>query len=227
LFEERVVLVTGSSKGIGKSTALYFLKNGANVVFNYSKDGPHITKLKQLLSEFEDRYLLCQADVSDVNQVRKMFKEIKEKWGKLDIVVNNAGITSDGWVMMMGDQKWDSVLDVNLKGTFLCIREAARMMSRSKSGVIINVTSTSGIKGQPGQANYSASKGGVIALTRTVAKELAPYGIRVNAVAPGFIKTAMTTSIPQDILENYKKLIPVGRIGETDEVAEVIGVSGI
>jgi 3-oxoacyl-[acyl-carrier protein] reductase len=152
-----------------------------------------------------------------------MFKAIKNKWGQLDILVSNAGITRDSWLMMMGDKNWDDVLNINLKGTFFCIREASKMMAAKKQGVIINVSSTSGLKGQPGQANYSASKGGIIAMTKTLSRELASYNIRVNCIAPGFIHTGMTNNMPQNTLDSYIQHIPLGRIGEANEVAETIG----
>lgn len=223
MFTDKIVLVTGASKGIGKSTALYFLKEGAKVIFNYSKEGSHVEELKKELQNYPDTSLLYCADVSEVNSVRAMFKEIKSRWGKLDILINNAGITRDGWVMMMGDKNWEDVLNVNLKGTFLCVREAAKLMGPKKQGVIINLSSTSGLKGQVGQANYSASKGGIIALTKTLSRELASYNIRVNCVAPGFIHTGMTTSMPKDTLDSYIQHIPLGRVGGANEVAETIG----
>ena len=223
LFKDKVVLVTGASKGIGRATALYFLNEGAKVIINYSKEGNHIKELKDMVSNKEDRILFFCADVSNVSSVREMFKAIKNKWGQLDILVSNAGITRDSWLMMMGDKNWDDVLNINLKGTFFCIREASKMMAAKKQGVIINVSSTSGLKGQPGQANYSASKGGIIAMTKTLSRELASYNIRVNCIAPGFIHTGMTNNMPQNTLDSYIQHIPLGRIGEANEVAETIG----
>jgi 3-oxoacyl-[acyl-carrier protein] reductase len=223
LFKDKVVLVTGASKGIGRATALYFLNEGAKVIINYSKEGNHIKELKEMVSNKEDQTLFFCADVSNVSSVREMFKAIKNKWGQLDILVSNAGITRDSWLMMMGDKNWDDVLNINLKGTFFCIREASKMMAAKKQGVIINVSSTSGLKGQPGQANYSASKGGIIAMTKTLSRELASYNIRVNCIAPGFIHTGMTNNMPQNTLDSYIQHIPLGRIGEANEVAETIG----
>ncbi|ADE72391.1 MULTISPECIES: 3-oxoacyl-[acyl-carrier-protein] reductase [Priestia] len=223
MFKDKVVLVTGASKGIGRATALYFLNEGAKVIINYSKEGNHIKELKEMVSNKEDQTLFFCADVSNVSSVREMFKAIKNKWGQLDILVSNAGITRDSWLMMMGDKNWDDVLNINLKGTFFCIREASKMMAAKKQGVIINVSSTSGLKGQPGQANYSASKGGIIAMTKTLSRELASYNIRVNCIAPGFIHTGMTNNMPQNTLDSYIQHIPLGRIGEANEVAETIG----
>ncbi|MGE7975621.1 3-oxoacyl-[acyl-carrier-protein] reductase [Bacillus cereus] len=223
MFRDTVVLVTGASKGIGRATALYFLNEGAKVIINYSKEGSYVKELKEMLSNKQNQVLFVCADVSNVSSVREMFRTIKNKWGQLDILVNNAGITRDSWLMMMGDKNWDDVLNINLKGTFLCIREASKMMAAKKQGVIINVSSTSGLKGQPGQANYSASKGGIIAMTQTLSRELASYNIRVNCIAPGFIQTGMTNNMPQNTLDSYIQHIPLGRIGEADEVAETIG----
>lgn len=211
MFKDSVVLVTGGSKGIGKETGLYFLKLGAKVIFNYSRNGPHIDHLVKEIEETSTNYMLCKYDISQSKEVREMFKEIKRQWGGITHLINNAGITRDGWVMMMGDKNWEDVLNVNLSGAFYCIREAAKMMYKNKKGIIINVSSTSAIKGQPGQANYSASKGGIVAMTQTIAKELAPQGIRVNSISPGFIETEMTKRMPQEKLDFYRGLIPLDR----------------
>lgn len=223
MFNDSVVLVTGGSKGIGKEIGLYFLKRGATVIFNYSRNGPHIDNLIKEIESISGDYMLCQYDVSDSKEVIGMFKEIRKTYEVITHLINNAGITRDGWAMMMGDKNWEDVLKVNLFGSFYCIREATKMMYKRKKGVIVNVSSTSGIKGQSGQANYSASKGGIISMTQTLAKELAPHGIRVNSVSPGFIETEMTKRIPKDKLEMYKQLIPLERLGKPLEVAEVIG----
>ncbi|MBP2000455.1 3-oxoacyl-[acyl-carrier protein] reductase [Paenibacillus shirakamiensis] len=175
-----------------------------------------------MLLSFEGRGIAIKADVSNAEEIKQMFQEIKKRWGRLDILVNNAGITRDGWMMMMGDKNWDEVIDINLKGCFLCMREAAKMMSKFKSGSIVNISSTSGITGQTGQINYAASKGGIIAMTKTASKELASHGIRVNAVAPGFIETGMTLNMPQNQLQEYLRHIPLQRVGEAQEVASSV-----
>lgn len=223
MFSNAIVLVTGASKGIGKEIALYFLKNNAKVIFNYSRNGPHIEKLVEEIEEISDNYMLCQCDISQPKEVSKMFQEIKKLCGHITHLINNAGITRDGWIMTMGDGNWSDVLNVNLSGTFYCIREAAKVMYKHKKGVIINISSTSGIKGQPGQSNYSATKGGIISMTKTLAQELAPHGIRVNSVAPGFIETEMTKRMPQDKLNSYLDFIPLARLGKPIEVAETVG----
>ncbi|RFA32961.1 beta-ketoacyl-ACP reductase [Virgibacillus dokdonensis] len=223
MFKNAIVLVTGASKGIGKEIGLYFLRNGAHVIFNYSRNGPHLDNLVDEIEQISQNYMLCQYDISQPKEVSKMFQEVKKTHGKITHLINNAGITRDGWVMMMGDKNWKDVLNVNLSGAFYCIREATKLMYRNKEGVIINVSSTSGFKGQPGQTNYSATKGGLISMTKTLAQELAPYGIRVNAVAPGFIETEMTNRMPQENLNSYLEFIPLERLGKPIEVAETVG----
>ncbi|WP_209861413.1 3-oxoacyl-[acyl-carrier-protein] reductase [Paenibacillus shirakamiensis] len=222
MFNDQVVLVTGSSRGIGRAIARSFLESGAIVICNYSKEGRSSEELANMLLSFEGRGIAIKADVSNAEEIKQMFQEIKKRWGRLDILVNNAGITRDGWMMMMGDKNWDEVIDINLKGCFLCMREAAKMMSKFKSGSIVNISSTSGITGQTGQINYAASKGGIIAMTKTASKELASHGIRVNAVAPGFIETGMTLNMPQNQLQEYLRHIPLQRVGEAQEVASSV-----
>jgi 3-oxoacyl-[acyl-carrier protein] reductase len=161
-------------------------------------------------------------DVSKSQEVEKVFEEIRREFGRLDILINNAGITKDGLLMRMKEDAWDSVMEINLKGVFLCSREAIKDMAKQRYGRIVNITSVAAFMGNPGQANYSASKAGIVGFTKTVAREYAGRGITVNAVAPGFIETAMTDVLPENIKEEMKKLIPLGRFGTVEDVANAV-----
>ena len=161
-------------------------------------------------------------DVSNAEEVEKVFEEIRKEFNRIDILINNAGITKDGLLMRMKEEAWDAVIDTNLKGVFLCSREAIKDMSRQRYGRIVNITSVAAFMGNPGQANYSASKAGIVGFTKTVAREYASRGITVNAVAPGFIETAMTDVLPENIKEEMKRLIPLGKFGTVDDVANAV-----
>jgi len=219
---QRVVLVTGGNKGIGKAISTAFAANGDAVVINFNKS---LDIAKTVLEELLPRNTtisLEQADVSDYRQVKQMINNIVEKYGKIDIVVNNAGIVRDGFLMLMSEKDWNDVIRINLNGVFNCSKAVSEPMISQKSGVIINIASLSGITGLPGQVNYSAAKGGVIAFTKALSKELAPFNIRVNAVAPGVIETEIVDSLNEKITNNFLNVIPMKRFGKPDEVASVV-----
>jgi len=216
--EGRVALVTGSAQGIGRATALTLAEAGASIVL---ADIPR-PKLDETLEEFQNlgyKVLKCIVDVTDPATVQRMMEEIIAAWGKIDILVNNAGITKDNLVMRMKSEDWEAVLKVNLTGAFFCIRAALPSMVKQRYGRIINIASVVAQVGNVGQANYIASKAGIIGLTKAVAAEVARRNITVNAVAPGFIATAMTEGLPAEIKEKMLGVIPLGRMGTDREVA--------
>ena len=217
----KVALVTGASRGIGRAIALKLAAEGAAVVINYHGS---MEKAKEVKAEIESdggiaEIMQCNADYQ---ATEAMIRKVTDDFGRLDILVNNAGITRDGLLMKMSEEDYDTVLDTNLKGTFHCIRFAARQMLRQRGGRIINLSSVSGILGNAGQANYSASKAGVIGLTKSAARELASRGITVNAVAPGFIETEMTAVLTEKVRESAVAQIPMGAFGTAEDVAEAV-----
>lgn len=218
--QDRVAIVTGASRGIGRAIALSLAAEGANVVVNYASSS---TAAEQVVAEIVSgggNALALQADVSKADQVDALLSTVIEKWNRVDILVNNAGITRDTLLLRMKPEEWQAVIDLNLTGVFLCTRAVSKVMLKQRSGRIISITSVAGQMGNPGQANYSAAKAGVIGFTKTVAKELAPRGITVNAVAPGFITTDMTNNLSNT--EEILKFIPLGRYGQPEEVAGMI-----
>ncbi len=220
LLTGKIALVTGSSRGIGKAIALALAHQGASVVINYAQSAAAAEAVvAQIETETPGKALALQADVADSAQVEGLFSTVMQTWGRIDIVVNNAGITRDGLMIRMKDSDWQAVIDLNLGGVFWCCRQAAKIMLKQRSGRIINITSTSGVMGNAGQSNYSASKAGVIGLTKSLARELAPRGITVNAVAPGFIATEMTQDLK---IEPILAMVPLGRLGQPEEVAGVV-----
>ncbi len=219
---EKTALVTGASRGIGRAIALALAKEGYAVAVNYAGSREAAEAVRDEITAAGGRAFILQGDVSSAEDVDRIFKTIKEEFGFLDVLVNNAGITRDSLLVRMKENQWDEVIDTDLKSNFLTVKAAGAMMMRRKKGAIINIASVSGIIGNMGQLNYSAAKAGVIGLTKAAARELAPRGIRVNAVAPGFIVTDMTDKIPDDLKDGMLRSIPLGRFGEAEEVAKAV-----
>jgi 3-oxoacyl-(acyl-carrier-protein) reductase len=217
--KNKVALITGGGSGIGEATVLKFSEEGAKVVINdvNKEDANNVAKKAKAKGS---EVLVCIADVCKKSDVENMIKQIIDKFGRLDILVNNAGINRDSFVKKMSEEQWDKVIDINLKGTFLCAQAALVPMTEQKSGRIIN-TASIGALGNIGQANYAASKAGVIGLTKTLALEGARYNINVNCVSPGATNTAMTAGIPPEIAQKVKEKIPLGRFAEPKEIAEM------
>ena len=216
---DRVAIITGASRGIGRAVALALAAEGAKVVVNYASSSDAAQQVVTAITDAGGSAMALQADVSKLEQVEALFNETLEKFGRVDVLVNNAGITRDTLLLRMKPEDWQAVIDLNLTGVFLCTRAVSKLMLKQRSGRIINIASVSGQMGNPGQANYSAAKAGVIGFTKTVAKELASRGITVNAVAPGFIATDMTSELKSDEILKY---IPLGRYGEPEEVAGMV-----
>ena len=216
---QRVAIVTGASRGIGRAIALALAAEGANVVVNYATSSAAAQEVVAAITDPGGTAVALQADVSKLEQVDSLLSQTIEKFGRVDVLVNNAGITRDTLLLRMKPEDWQAVIDLNLTGVFLCTRAVSKVMLKQKSGRIINIASVAGQMGNPGQANYSAAKAGVIGFTKTVAKELASRGITVNAVAPGFIATDMTSDLKS---EEILKYIPLGRYGEPEEVAGLV-----
>lgn len=219
---EKTALVTGASRGIGRAIALALAKEGYAVAVNYAGSREAAEAVRDEITAAGGRAFILQGDVSSAEDVERIFKTVKEEFGFLDVLVNNAGITRDSLLVRMKENQWDEVIDTDLKSNFLTVKAAGAMMMRRKKGAIINIASVSGIIGNMGQLNYSAAKAGVIGLTKAAARELAPRGIRVNAVAPGFIVTDMTDKIPDDLKDGMLRSIPLGRFGGAEEVAKAV-----
>ena len=213
---DRVAIITGASRGIGRAIALALAAEGAKVVVNYASSSGAAEDVVAAITGAGGEAIALQADVSKLEQVEAVFNQTLEKFGRVDVLVNNAGITRDTLLLRMKPEDWQAVIDLNLTGVFLCTRAVSKVMLKQRSGRIINIASVAGQMGNPGQANYSAAKAGVIGFTKTVAKELASRGITVNAIAPGFISTDMTSDLKS---EEILKYIPLGRYGEPEEVA--------
>ena len=215
----KIAVVTGASRGIGKAIAMKFAQLGATVVINYNGSAQKAEEVKQSITADGGRAVIMQCNVADYDACEAFFKDVIDQFGRIDILVNNAGITKDGLIMRMSEEDFTSVVDVNLKGTFHCIRFASRQMMKQRSGRIINMSSVVGISGNAGQINYAASKAGVIGMTKSAAKELASRGITVNAIAPGYIETDMTNVLSDKVKEETMKQIPLGRLGQTGDIA--------
>jgi 3-oxoacyl-[acyl-carrier protein] reductase len=224
LLEGQIALVTGAGragKGIGRSIALRLAKEGARIaIADFVREAAD--SVAKEVVDMGGEALAVYGSVSSVDDVDKMVADTIDRFGRIDILINNAGITRDNLIVRMSEQDWDMVLDTNLKGVFNCTRAVAKLMMRERKGKIVNMASVMGIMGNAGQANYSASKGGVIALTKTTAKELGSRGINVNAVAPGFIQTVMTEEMPEDAKSGIASQIPLRRLGTPEDVAEVV-----
>lgn len=215
--ENKVAVVTGGARGIGLAIAKGFIEAGAKVIILDLDQDSIDSALKSLGTNAKG----FVANVTDSDNIQSLFKNIYKEEGKIDVLVNNAGITRDNLMMRMKDSDWDLVMQVNLKGAFICTQKVSRFMMKQKNGVIINMSSVIGLMGNAGQANYAASKGGLIAFTKSAAKELASRNIRVNAIAPGFIETEMTEKLSDDVVEGYKKIIPLNRMGKPEDIANL------
>ena len=218
-FENKIVLVTGAGRGIGASIAKRFASEGAEVIVNYSGNDEAAQKTVDEITATGGQAQKYKCSVNDSESVKVMIDEIIKEFGRIDILVNNAGITKDGLMLRMTDEDFDRVIDVNLKGTFNCTKYVSKYMLKQKSGKIINISSVSGILGNPGQANYAASKAGVIGLTKTMARELGSRGITVNAIAPGFVDTEMTEVLGDSVKEAACRQIILGRFGKPEDIA--------
>src|SRR3990172_2341920 len=220
--ENKVALVTGGSRGIGRAIALVFAARGAAVVVNYNKSAESAEEVVKQIQAASGKAAAMQADVSDFKQAEALVKFAVHTFGDLHILVNNAGITRDQLIMMMPEADWDAVINTNLKSTFNCSKPAVKHMMRKRVGRIINIASVAGQMGNPGQTNYSASKGGQIAFTKALAREVAARNITVNAIAPGFVDTEILELMPLDILEAAIKMVPLARKGKPEEVAYAV-----
>lgn len=218
----KVALVTGGSRGIGRGICLALAQGGVNVVVNYASSSQAAAEVVNTIGSQGGEALAVQADVSQPDQVETMVKTVLDKWGRVDILVNNAGITRDRLLLRMKLEDWQEVINLNLTGVFLCTSAVSKVMLKQKAGRIINIASIAGVMGNAGQANYSAAKAGVIGFTRSVARELASRGITVNAVAPGFITTDMTSVLSEDVVKQVLQQIPLGRFGTVEEVADLV-----
>ncbi len=218
MLKGKTVVVTGAAKGIGYAIALAFAKEGANIVLNYRSN-----VAQEAIQQIESYGVSClpiQADVSKFDEAERLIKEAKKACGSIDVLVNNAGITRDGLLMRMSEEDFDAVINTNLKGAFNTIRHASSILLKQRSGAIINISSVVGVMGNAGQANYAASKAGIIGLTRSTARELAPRGITCNAIAPGFIESDMTAVLKDDVKAKMLEAIPLHRFGTVDDVAQ-------
>lgn len=220
----KVAIVTGASRGIGRACALRLAADGMTVVVNYSHSEAAAAEVVEKIKAAGGDALAVRADVSNPAEVKEMFKTVWKTYGQIDVLVNNAGIVRDEYLLMLTEENLDACLDLNIKGYLYCAQQAVLKMFRKKSGVIINMSSVSSKMALAGQTVYSATKGAVNSMTQTMAKELAPYGIRVNAVAPGFIATEMIDVLPEDKRAQYLTEVPLGRFGTVEDVASVVSM---
>ena len=221
-FENKIVLVTGAGRGIGASIAKRFASEGAEVIVNYSGNDEAAQKTVDEITAIGGQAQKYKCSVNDSESVKVMIDEIIKKFGRIDILVNNAGITKDGLMLRMTDEDFDRVIDVNLKGTFNCTKYVSKYMLKQKSGKIINISSVVGLSGNAGQINYSASKAGIIGITKSAAKELSSRGITVNAVAPGYVDTDMTKVLSDNIRNEILKNIPLQRMGNVEDISNCV-----
>jgi 3-oxoacyl-[acyl-carrier protein] reductase len=221
-FKDKIVLVTGGSRGIGRAIALEMGKRGATVVVNFRSSEAEANTVLEEIKASGGNGMIYKADVADADAVDEMLKTVIKEYGQLDVLVNNAGVTRDNVIMMLKPEDFDVVIDTNLRSAWLCCRAASRQMMRKRTGRIINITSVVGIAGNGGQTNYSASKAGLIGLTKSLAKELASRNVTVNAVAPGFIATDMTAELDPAMKETALSHIPLGRMGAPEDVAKAV-----
>ncbi len=221
LFKDKTVLVTGGTRGIGKAIVMEYAREGANVVINYVSSEKLAEELVEEIKSFGGNALSFQADISNFADSQRLVEESIKEFGKIDILINNSGITKDNLMLRMTEEDFDRVIDVNLKGTWNMCKNITRHFLKNKAGSIINITSVVGIIGNPGQANYVASKAGIIGLTKSLAKEFGSRNIRVNAVAPGFIETEMTNQLPDNVKDLYLQQIPLNRFGKAKDIADL------
>ncbi|MBI9011631.1 MAG: 3-oxoacyl-[acyl-carrier-protein] reductase [Clostridiales bacterium] len=222
MLDNKIAVVTGGSRGIGRAIALKLASQGASIVVNYTSNSTAADEVVKEIEALGAKGIAVKANVSVAEDIENLIKETESQLGKIDILVNNAGITRDGLLIRMKEDDWDQVLDVNLKGVFLTTKLIGKKLLKQKSGSIVNITSVVGLMGNAGQANYAASKAGVIGFTKSVAKEFASRGITVNAVAPGFIESDMTNALDEKVVENYMTAIPLSRFGKADDVANTV-----
>lgn len=218
-FKDKRVVVTGGTKGLGRAVALSFAREGAWVALTYSSDDASASETQSELENLAATHLVLKADVSSRDQVERMMQNVISHWEYVDILVNNAGIIRDKMLIFLQEEDWDRVIDVNLKGTYLCSKAIVKAMIARKSGRIINITSPSALTGRAGQTNYSAAKGGIISFTKSLSKEMARLGITVNAVCPGVISTPMTENLSQETKTGLLNMIPMGRFGAPEDIA--------
>jgi len=223
LLEGKTAIVTGSGRGLGKAIALKLASMGANIVLNDIRESDSVDETYEEFKSKGYNVIVTKGDVRNESDVDEMVRKAVEAFGSIDILVNNAGITKDMLMIKMTEKDWDDVLDINLKGAFLCTKAVVKVMMKNKQGKIINIASVAGVMGNPGQANYSASKAGLIGLTKSTAKEFASRNITCNAVAPGLIQSKMTDVLPEKVKENYLNSIPLRRFGTPEDVANVVG----
>lgn len=221
--EGKVAIVTGASRGIGRAIAEDLAANGASVVVNYNQSADEAQEVVATIAESGGRAVAIQADVSDLAAAQELAKATRAEFGRIDILVNNAGTTRDQLLMLMKESDWDTVIDTNLKSMFNCCKAVLRPMLRQKSGGrIINISSVVGLAGQGGQTNYAASKAGIVGFTKSLAKEMGPRQITVNAIAPGYFPTELTAGLPEEMVEKALDYIPLGRLGKVEEVAHLV-----
>ena len=222
LLENKVVLITGGSKGIGKGIALECAKQGANIAFTYLSSEEKAMQVKEEIAALGVKVVAYKSDASDMAQAEKLVADVMTEFEKIDALVNNAGITKDGLLMRMTEENWDAVINVNLKSVFNMTKSSQRTFLKQRFGSIINISSIVGVQGNAGQANYAASKAGIIGFSKSIAQELGSRNIRTNVIAPGFIETEMTETLDPDVKENWVKEIPLKRAGSVSDVANVV-----
>lgn len=219
--ENKVALVTGASRGIGRAIAIKLAESGYDVAVNYNSNEAEAEKVADKIRSYGRRAMIVKANAGDRGDVNAMFRSVVKELGHIDVLVNNAGVVDDAFLLMLSPDSLDRSLNINVKGYFYCAQAATLKMFKAKKGVIINISSVSSMMALPGQSVYAATKGAINSMTATLARELAPYGIRVNAVAPGFIATDMVANLPEDKIQEYLTQIPLGRLGKVEEVAEL------
>ncbi|VBB05658.1 short-chain dehydrogenase/reductase sdr [Lucifera butyrica] len=222
LLDGKVAIVTGGSRGIGRAAAIELARNGAKIVLNYAGNLQAAQQTQEQIVAIGGQAILVQGNVGDSQAVENLIKQTLDAFGRVDILVNNAGITRDNLLMRMKEEDWDAVMNINLKGIFLCTKAVSRVMMKQKCGKIINMTSVVGVMGNAGQANYAAAKAGVIGFTKSMAKELASRNITVNAIAPGYISTDMTGVLPEQVKNELAGKIPLGRLGTPEDIAACV-----